>query len=346
MTTFFQFQSPIFFILLAALPFLAWWISRHGPEAALRFSSTTLLVQMSQSRHSRPGAFLIGLRILGLACLIAALARPQQGEINKSVEADGIDIVLTLDLSGSMKALDLSTRQNVVTRLDAAKKVVQEFIDKRPYDRIGLIAFAADAFVVSPLTLNHDWLKKNIQRLELGAIDGTGTAIGTAIVAGINRLSDRDEGSRMIVLLTDGENNSGEVSPVGAAEAARALGIKVYTIATGQQGSVPVPSMSRDGRVLRNSEGQPIYRGRRENSNYDETSLNEIARLTGGQFFQAQRDGDLEQIYDAIDKMETTVIELRSYASLTEYFVWPALAGLFLLLLEQILANTRYRRLP
>ena len=166
--SFFQFQNPEYFFLLLLLPIIAWLAGRMGPEAAMRFSSTSLVKAVSRSRRSLPGRFLIGLRILALAALITALARPQMGKMNDTTDADGIDIVVTLDLSGSMRALDLSTQKTIVTRLDAAKKVVRAFIEKRPYDRIGLVAFAADAYVVSPLTLNHDWLKKNLDRLELG----------------------------------------------------------------------------------------------------------------------------------------------------------------------------------
>jgi len=344
--TFFQFQDPAYFALLLLLPILAWWAGRMGPEAAVRFSSTALASAVSRERRSRPGKLLFGLRLLALAALITALARPQFGKMNESSEADGIDIVVTLDLSGSMRALDLSTQEDVVTRLDAAKRVVEDFIGKREYDRIGLVAFAADAFVVSPLTLNHDWLKRNLQRLELGEIDGKGTAIGTAIGASVNRLRDHQARSRIVILLTDGENNSGTLSPIGAAEAAKTLGVKIYTIATGKKGRVPIPQTDRFGRVVRNDEGQPIYRGGSDISNYDETELREIATMTGGRFFKATEEGDLERIYDEIDELETTEIELRSYASFTELFFWPALIGLALLGLEQLLSNTRYRRLP
>lgn len=344
--TFFQFQDPAFFLLLILLPVLAWWAGRMGPEAALRFSSTTLAKAVSRERRSRPGRFLFALRLLALAALIAALARPQIGQMNESTEAEGIDIVVTLDLSGSMRALDLSTNDDIVTRLDAAKRVVQDFIGKREYDRIGLVAFAADAYVVSPLTLNHDWLKRNLQRLELGEIDGSGTAIGTALGASVNRLRDHQARSRIVILLTDGENNSGTLSPVGAAEAAKTYGVKVYTIATGKKGRVPVPQTDRNGRVVRDADGKPVYRGRSDISNFDEAELREIATLTGGKFFSATKDGDLERIYDEIDQLETTEIELRSYASFTELFIWPALFGLLLLGIEQILSNTRYHRLP
>jgi len=344
--TFHQFQNPEFLFLLALLPIIAWWAGRMGPEAALRFSSTTLVRQVSRFRRSRPGQFLFSLRLLALAALIVALARPQRGTVDDTIDAEGIDIVVTLDLSGSMRALDLATQENIVTRLDAAKKVVRDFIDKRGYDRIGLVAFAADSYVVSPLTLNHDWLKRNLDRLELGEIDGNGTAIGTALGASVNRLRDHDTKSRIVILLTDGENNAGTLSPIGAAEAAKTYGVKVYTIATGRQGRVPVPQMTRDGRVLRDSQGRPVYRGQSSISRYNETELKEIAEMTGGRFFRATESGDLERIYDEIDELEKTSVELRSYASFEELFVWPAAFGLALLLLEQALRNTRYRRLP
>ena len=343
---FFQFNNPEYFLLFLLLPALAWWAGRNGPESALRFSNIQLLKSLSQNRRSRPGRFLFSLRLLALSALIVALARPQTGQMNDTTETEGIDIVVTLDLSGSMQALDLSTREKVVTRLDAAKQVVQDFIEKRPYDRIGLVAFASDAYVVSPLTLNHDWLKKNVQRLELGEIDGNSTAIGTALGASVNRLRDHESRSRIVILLTDGENNTGDLSPIGAAEAAKAYKVKVYTIATGKKGRVPAPQTTREGRVQRDSAGNPIYRGASMNSNYDEAELTEIAEMTGGQFFSATESGDLARIYDEIDELEKTTIELRSYATFTEYFTWPAALGLLLLALEQLLRNTRYRRLP
>ncbi len=341
---FFQFQDPYLLLLFLALPVLALLTGKTGPEAAVRFSSISLVKAITDKRRSRPGTWLFGLRLLALAALITALARPQLGKTNDTIEAEGIDIILTLDLSYSMRALDLSTNNNIVTRLDAAKKVVREFIDRRPYDRIGLVAFTGEAYVVSPLTLNHDWLKKNMDRLELGEIQSTGTAIGTALGASVNRLRDHEARSRIVILLTDGENNAGTIEPIGAAEAARSYGIKVYTIATGQKGNVPVAA-TRNGRVIRNSEGRPIYRGH-AHSHYDEMELNKIATITGGLPFSAKRDGDLEKIYEKIDELEKTVVELRSYASFTELFMWPTLFSLALLGIEQVLLNTRYRRLP
>lgn len=323
-----------------------------GPEAAMRFSSTTLVKAISRNRKSRPGRLLFALRLLILAALITALARPQIGKINDSTEAEGIDIVVTLDLSGSMRALDLSVQKDLVTRLDAAKNVVEDFIDKREFDRIGLVAFAANAYVVSPLTLNHDWLKRNLDRLELGEIDGSGTAIGTALGASVNRLRDHEARSRIVILLTDGENNSGSLAPIAAAEVAKTLGVKVYTIATGRKGQSHIAEMDRNGHIRRDSDGRPVPQraafGRlaTQTTNYDEAELTEIAEMTGGRFYRATESGDLERIYDEIDQLETTEIELRSYATFTELFIWPAILGLVLLALEQLLRNTRYRRLP
>ena len=343
--SFFQFQNPEYLLLLLLLPVLGWLTGRTGPEAAIRFSSTLLAKAVSRARHSRPGRFLLGLRLLALTALIVALARPQMGRMNDTTETNGIDIVITLDLSSSMAALDLSTRENIATRLDAAKEVVNDFIEKRPYDRIAMVAFAADAYVVSPLTLNHDWLRKNLERLDLGEVND-GTAIGTALGASVNRLRGHEARSQIVILLTDGANNSGVLTPIAAAEAAKTYGVKVYTIATGKQGSVPVANMTRDGRVIRNRNGEPVFSGYYRNSSYDESELKKIAETTDGLFFRATEAGDLEGIYNEIDALEKTTIELRSYATFTEYFIWPALIGLLLLSLEQLLANTRYRRLP
>ena len=350
--SFFQFDDPAFFFLLLLIPILAWWAGHKGPEAAVRFSSIALVKKISRNRYSRAGKLLFGLRLLALIAIITALARPQIGRMNENTEAEGIDIVVTLDLSGSMRALDLSTRDDIVTRLDAAKRVVDNFIGKREFDRIGLVAFAANAYVVSPLTLNHDWLKRNLDRLELGEIDRGGTAIGTALGASINRLREHDARSRIVILLTDGENNAGTLSPIAAAEVAKALGVKVYTIATGKIGETYVAEMGRNGRVRRTPDGEairqrgPFGRYATQLTMYNEAELTEIAELTGGRFFSATKDGDLERIYDEIDELETTKIELRSYATFTELFVWLASLGLLLLALEQVLRNTRYRRLP
>jgi len=342
----FRFEDPWLLLALLLIPAVAWLAGKRGPETSLRFSSTALARSVSRLRRSRAGRLLLALRLLAIGLLVAAFARPQGGSTRDSVDAEGIDIVVTLDLSLSMAALDLSTDQRVVTRLDAAKRVVRDFIDKREYDRIGIVAFASEAYVVSPLTLNHDWLKRNLARLELSEVEGQSTAIGTALGASVNRLRDHEARSRVIILLTDGENNSGSLTPSAAADLADEYGIKVHAIATGRQGRVPVPRLTQDGEVARNNQGDPIYTGASAKSHYNEKELREIAETTGGKFFRATAPGDLERVYEAIDRLEKTKVELESQARYTELFMWPASIGLALLALEQILANTRFRRLP
>ncbi len=344
--SFYQFGAPWWFLALLLLPLLAWLIGKSGPAAAVRFSSTGLVGKLVRRRAARAGRLLIFLRLLGLAALVTALARPQQGEVTETIEADGIDIVLTLDLSFSMRALDLATRENVVTRLDVAKSVLRDFIEQRRFDRISLVVFGPEAFVVSPLTLNHDWLVRNLDRLELGSIDGAGTAIGTALTSSVNRLESSTADSRIIILLTDGENNAGEITPIAAAQAAAALGIRVYTVATGSQGRVPLARLDRDGRPVRDDAGNPTFFGEYGMSEFDTSDLVTIAEMTGGRFFEATEPDELEEIYALINTLETTEIELRAHAEFTELFHWFALFGLSMLLLEQLLNNTRYRRLP
>jgi len=345
--SFFQFQNSEYLLLLLLLPFLGWLAGRTGPEAAIRFSSISLAKVVSRARNSRPGRFLFALRLLALVALIVALARPQVGKMNNATDVDGVDIMLALDFSSSMSALDLSTHRKWVTRSDAVKKVVKDFIDKRPYDRIGIIVFTNHVYSISPLTLNHDWLKKNIDRLDIDIERlGGGTAMGDALGTSINRLRDHEARSQIVILLTDGENNAGKVTPVAAAEAASSLGVKVYTIATGKKGRVRTARMTRDGRIIRNEKGEPAYLGREMDSGYNEEELRKITEITNGLFFQATKGGDLERIYDEIDALEKTTIELRSYATFNEYFIWPALIGFMLLGMEQLLSNTRYRRLP
>ena len=342
---FFQFQDPYFLLLLFTLPILALLSGKMGSGSAVRFSSISLLKKIARKHRSQPGAWLFAIRLLALAAIIVALARPQLGRNREVSDAEGIDIILTLDLSLSMRALDLSTKDELMIRLDAAKKVLLEFIDKRPHDRIGLVAFGGEAYLASPLTLNHDWLKQNLARLDLGVLPYTGTAIGRALATSVNRLRDQEVRSRVVILMTDGANNRG-ISPIIAAEAARGYGVKVYTIATGRKGRVPIALMSRgSNRIVRDSLGCPKHGGQTL-SDYDEATLGRIASRTGGIAFTAKRPGELEKIYEEIDNLEKTAVEIRNYANFTELFFWPALLGLALLCIEQILLNTRYRRLP
>jgi len=342
----FAFRDPWLLWFLLAIPLLLFLKGRTGRSASLLFSSTAIARDVSKQAKSRAGGFLFLLRLLALAALIIALARPQIGKGHSEVEASGIDIVLAVDVSGSMAALDFATRRDLATRLDIVKRVIDQFVDKRPNDRIGLVAFAKEPFLVSPLTLNHDWLKKNLERLELGIIDGNGTAIGPAIGMSANRLRDLPAKSRVVILLTDGEDTVNQLPPIAAAEAAESFDVKIYTIAAGKTGMVPVPRTDRYGRPLRDNDGNIIPSMRQERSYVDEETLQKIAEITNGKFYRATNTDELGAIYEDIDELEKTEVKLRHYAEYDELFFWPALLGLTLISLEQLLGNTRFKRLP
>lgn len=340
-----SFHNPQLLWLLLALPVLALLKGRAGKSAALVFSSVAIAKQVAGQARSSAGAFLYFLRLLALAALIIALARPQIGEGHSEVEASGIDIVLAVDVSGSMRALDFAKPDEIATRLDIVKKTIAEFIEKRPTDRIGLVAFAKEPYLVSPLTLNHDWLLKNLDRLHIGLINADATAIGAAIGMSANRLRDLPAKSRIVILLTDGEDTVGKIPPVAAAEAAKAFDVKVYTIAAGKDGPVPMPSLDAQGQLRYDGYGRVIIDGHMQ-SNIDDETLQEIAKITDGRFYRATDPKQLEQIYDEIDSLEKTDVKLRNYATYSELFIWPALIGLCLLGFEQLLGNSIYRRVP
>lgn len=352
MTESFAFRDPWLLWFLAAIPLLLFLKGRTGKTASLLFSSTAIANDISKQAKSRAGGFLFLLRLLALAALIIALARPQIGKGHSEVEASGIDIVLAVDVSGSMAALDFTTGQDfqgraaLATRLDIVKQVIDQFIDQRPNDRIGLVAFAKEPFLVSPLTLNHDWLKKNLERLELGIIDGRGTAIGPAIGMSSNRLRDLPAKSRVVILLTDGEDTVNQIPPIAAAEAAESFDVKIYTIAAGKSGDVPVPATNRYGTPLRDNDGNILTTGQTQPSFVDEETLKKIAEITHGKFYRATNTEQLEAIYGDIDELEKTEVKLRHFAEYEELFLWPVLLGLSLISLEQLLANTRFKRLP
>ena len=290
---------------------------------------------VAKPRRARPGAWLTTLRLLAVSCLVIALARPQRVEATAEAQASGIDIVLALDVSGSMEALDFQLGGQPANRLEVAKSVIDRFVAARPDDRIGLVAFAGRPYLVSPLTLDHDWLRQNLGRTRIGLVED-GTAIGTALASSVNRLRAEDGKSRIVVLLTDGVNNAGKIAPETAAEAARALGIKVYTIAAGTSGEAPVPVTDANGR-------RRIVRARVD---VDEETLARVASETGGRFFRATDTDSLARIYEEIDRLEKSPVTVTKYEKAEDLFAWALLPGLGLLLLEGVLANTRLRRLP
>ena len=330
----FAFAHPWLLLLLLALPVLALLQGARGAAPAVVFSSLAPLREIGRVRRASAGAWLFSLLLLALALLIVALARPQQGRTISHVEASGIDILLALDVSGSMRAEDFTIGTERANRLDVVKQVTQKFIEGRPNDRIGIIAFAGRPYLVSPLTLDHDWLIQNLERVRIGLVED-GTAIGSAIASASNRLKDRDSKSKIVLLLTDGQSNAGKITPATAAEAAKALGIKVYTVGAGTRGFAPMPVVMY---------GQKVYQNVKVD--VDEDTLKHIATMTDAQFYRATDTKSLGQIFEQIDKLEKSTMTLSQYKQVRELFPWFTGAGAGLLALQVLLAQTIWRRLP
>jgi Ca-activated chloride channel family protein len=330
-----RFAHPqVLWLMLALLPLAL--LAARGPRPALAYPSAELLRRVARvAPAARASRLRRGLRLLALALVVLALARPQQGLGAADVETSGIDIVLAIDVSGSMQALDFRLAGQQASRLDVVKSVVEEFIAGRPSDRLAIVAFAGRAYLVSPLTLDHDWLVSNLERLRIGMVED-GTAIGSGIAAGVNRLRDQAAKSKVVILLTDGVNNAGKVSPVTAAEAARALGVKVYAIAAGTHGEAPMPVTDRFGR-------QRVVMAPVE---VDEATLTQVAETTGGRFFRATDSDSLRRIYEEIDRLERTTATMKRFEEYRELFFWPLAGALLILGLEIALAEGRARRLP
>ncbi len=332
----FSFAWPHLLWLLLALPLVAWLISRKGPRAAVRFPTAEVARAAGGSTtRSRLGALLPYAKLPVLALFILGLARPQVAHSTTSVKASGVDVMLALDASGSMGALDLTLRGERADRLEVVKSVVSDFISGRPSDRVGMIAFAGAPYLVSPLTLDHDWVERNLARVELSTLDD-GTAIGSALTAAVNRLRPSDAKSKIVVLLTDGVNNTGSVQPLLAAEAAAALGIKVYTVGVGSEGAAPMPVVGEDGR----------RRVVMAEADLDEETLRQIAAKTGGEYFRATDTASLEAVYDRIDALEKTTREVSRHERREERFGWFVFPALGLLAAQLALFATRLRRIP
>lgn len=335
MTGSFEFLHPHFLFLLLLLPLLAIWRGRRGRPVALRLPSTDDAVQVGARARSKIGGFLAFLGLLAFALLITAFARPRLGKGSSEIEASGIDIILALDVSGSMEALDFKLEGQPANRLEVVKNVVGKFVGERPNDKLGVVAFAGRPYLVSPLTLDHDFLAKRVQGVKMGQVED-GTAIGSAIASAVDHLRDSAAKSRIIILLTDGVNNAGAINPLTAAEAAKALGIKIYTIGAGTRGEAPVPVRDAFGRTFLQKMKVEI----------DEEMLRKVADSTGGQSYRATDTDSLEEIYDSINQLEKTTRKLKKYQQYEELYLWFLVPGLVLLLIELILRQTRFRRLP
>ncbi|MEZ5327757.1 MAG: VWA domain-containing protein [Verrucomicrobiales bacterium] len=331
----FHFSHPVFLWLLLLLPLAALLKGKRGQAPAVRIPSVENTRSGGKRPKSTPGRILKSLEMLALASLIIALARPQFVRGNTEVEASGVDILLSIDVSGSMEAMDFAVDGERANRLEAVKNVVKDFIKERPNDRIGLVAFAGRPYLVSPLTLDHDWLEKRLDSVKIGQVED-GTAIGSAVASSVNHLRDQDAKSRMVILLTDGMNNSGKANPLTAAEAAKALGIKVYTIGAGTRGEAPIPMKDAFGRTQM----------RMAKVDIDEATLTDVAKATGGRYFRATDTDSLGNIYDEINQLETTTRTMKRYQNADELFAWALVPGLALLGVAMGLGETVWRRLP
>jgi len=327
---------PYFLLLLLLLPLAAWLKGRRGSSPAFVYSSVKLVASYAGAKRSRAGAILLLLRWLSLAVLIVAFAQPRLSKNITEVKASGVDIVVALDMSGSMVSEDFEVKGQRVNRFNMARSVLKGFIDQRPNDRIGLVLFASQAFIATPLTLDHDFLQENLNRLEIGLIDENSTAIGDGLGTAVNRLRDLKAKSKIVILMTDGQNNSGKLEPLVAADAAAAMKVKVYTVGIGMRGKAPMPGRDMFGRKV--YQMIPV--------DIDEDTLQKIADRTGGRYYRADNAEKFRQIYAEIDKLEKTEATLNKYTEYKELFPWFVAGGLGLLLLEVLLGQTVLRRLP
>jgi len=331
-----SFGRPYLLLLLLLLPLLAWLKGRAGAQPAFVYSSVGFFKSMARSCRSRAGQLLALARLLTIAMLVLAAAQPRLTKTSTAVKASGIDIVVALDLSGSMESEDFVVGGQRINRLEMAKRVLHKFIQNRPNDRIGLVAFAAQAYIGAPLTLDHDFLAECIERLQVGVIDESRTAIGSGLATAINRLRDRKAKSKIVILMTDGQNNAGKVQPLTAAELAQTMGVRVYTIGVGTRGVAPMP-IKVGGRKVGY---RPVQ------VDIDEDTLQQIAKITGGKYYRADNAERFQAIYAEIDRLEKTEAELKKFAEHKELFQWFVCLGTVLLLLEVVLGQTIWRKLP
>jgi len=329
-----RFEDPWVLAFLAVIPFMLLYGWRQIGNAHIRFSSLAVLSKLPQPASVSLRRVVPLLRCLAVALIILALARPQSGVKSVEVKNTGVDIMLCLDSSGSMRALDFETDGKRDTRMAAVKSVVSEFVRGREHDRIGMVVFGEEAFTQCPLTLDYGVLLSLLDTLEVG-MAGDATAIGTALGVCVKRFKDIESASRVVILLTDGVNTAGTITPLTAARLAQSFGIKVYTIGVGSEGKAPFQVDSLFGK-------QYVY----VEAELDEDTLRHIARLTGGQYFRATDTEALREIYQQIDAMEKTEVEVKEYTEYNELFLWFLLPALFLLLLEIGLANTRFMKIP
>lgn len=329
------FKDPIFLFLVPFVLVISFYIKSHTNPPTIRFSTERFINFLPSTLKVRLSRNIIFMRSICLLLICFALARPQHILGESKIETEGIDIVLAIDVSTSMLAEDFQLGGRRRNRLDVVKDVVRDFIKGRKGDRIGMVAFAGRPYTVCPLTLDYNWLLMNLERVKIGMVED-GTAIGSGLSSAINRLKDTKSKSKIVILLTDGRNNAGKISPMTAGEVAKALGVKVYTIGAGSIGPVPYP--------VKDFFGRTVYQY--INIDLDEETLKKIAQKTEGRYYRATDTTSLKAIYREIDKLEKTPIEEKGFMEYQERFYLFLLPGLGLLILEIILSNTILRRIP
>lgn len=325
------YQNPeMFYLLLGLIPMVLWYVFRYKRNtASIQVSSTAPLLRSPLTARHILRHLPFVLQLAAMSLFIVVLARPQSSTRWENTTTEGIDIVITLDISTSMLAMDFQPN-----RLEAAKKVAMEFISGREYDRMGLVVFAGEAFTQVPLTTDRAVLLNMFSGIKTGLIED-GTAIGNGLATAVARLKDSDAISRVIILLSDGENNRGEIAPITAAEIARTFGIRVYTVGVGTIGMAPYPVQTPFGTQIRDMEVR-----------IDEDMLRQIANITGGQYFRATNNLKLAEIYKEIDQLEKSKIEVKEYSRRAEEFMPFALAGLIFLIASLVLRTTLFRNIP
>jgi len=330
----FDFSNPLFLLLLLLVPFFIWWRFRKKKseeESYLNYSDLSLVKDIKPGWRYYLKRTLFYLKIAVFILFVIALAGPRSGITYREIETSGVDIMLTLDISSSMSSLDFKPKN----RLEMAKDVVSQFIDRRESDRLGLVVFSGGAFTQCPLTLDHDLLKRLLEQVNIGMIED-GTAIGNALAVSVARLKDSEAKSKVIILLTDGMNNRGEITPLDAAKLAADNNIKSYTIGAGKEGTALMPI------------DDPVY-GKRQievEVQIDEETLKKIAETTGGKYFRAENTEALKEVYAKINEMEKTIMKPRYYVDYQPLFRRPLLIGLLLLITVVFLELFIIRKTP
>ncbi len=315
---------------LLAIPLCMLLAGRIGRRPAIVFPGVSALRESGYASRVRAGGIALSLLYLSMAVATLALARPQIVRSHEKLNASGIDIIIALDVSLSMNIEDFFIQQRRVNRLLAAKKVMRQFVEGRPNDRIGIVAFGGRPFSVSPLTLDHDWIADGIDRVRIGLVED-GTAIGSAIALASTRLYDQKAKSKIIVLVTDGANNSGKLTPADAAKFAKTMGVKIYAISVGTPGRHPIPLADGSGRVIAGVE-----------QNFDTSTLRQVASTTDGAFYRAEDMGSLEEIFKTIDQLEKSEIVQRKIVKTKDLFPWfvvgAIIIGIFAIVFSHLIA--------